>query len=80
VLFISRHYSEKLWTSHERQAAQERAFKERGREYILPVRIDETAMPGILTTVGYIDIREGIEEIGRMLLSKLGRLQPPPAR
>jgi hypothetical protein len=71
VLFVSKHYAEKLWTSHERQAAQERAFKERGGEYILPVRVDGTSVPGLPSTVGYLDIREGIEEIGRMLLTKL---------
>ena len=73
VLFVSKHYAEKLWTSHERQAAQERAFKERGGEYILPVRIDGTSVPGLPTTVGYLDIKEGIEEIGQMVLTKLGR-------
>ena len=35
VLFLSQHYASKLWTSHERKAAQARALKEQG-EYILP--------------------------------------------
>ncbi len=57
VIFISKHYKEKLWTNHERESAQARAFSEK-REYILPARFDETEIPGILSTVGYIDLKE----------------------
>ena len=57
VMFISRHYSEKLWTNHERKSAQARAFKE-NKEYILPVKLDDTELPGIRETVGYLDLRE----------------------
>lgn len=56
VLFASKHYTEKLWASHERKAAQERAFRE-NREYILPARFDDTPIPGVPTTVGYVDLR-----------------------
>lgn len=55
IMFISDSYSKKLWTNHERQAMQARAFQE-NQEYILPVRFDETPIPGILPTTGYIDI------------------------
>jgi hypothetical protein len=34
VMFISNHYSDKLWTNHERRAAQARAFAEGDKEYI----------------------------------------------
>jgi hypothetical protein len=54
IMFISKHYGSKLWTNHERQSAQERAFKE-NIEYILPVKIDDTVIPGIRETVGYLD-------------------------
>ena len=55
VVFISKHYKEKLWTNHERESAQARAFMEK-REYILPARFDDTQIPGVLPTVGYIDL------------------------
>src|SRR5437879_2953357 len=45
VIFISRGYARKLWTTHERRSAQARAFRE-NREYILPARFDESAIPG----------------------------------
>ncbi|HEY6805450.1 MAG TPA: TIR domain-containing protein [Pyrinomonadaceae bacterium] len=54
IVFISRHYADKVWTNHERKSAQARAFKEKS-EYILPVRFDDTEVPGILPTIGYID-------------------------
>ena len=72
VLFISQHYKEKLWTNHERESAQARAFIEKG-EYILPIRLDDTVIPGIRLTTGYLDARtKSVEEIFDIILSKLG--------
>lgn len=73
VMFISRHYEQNLWTNHERKAAQERAFRER-QEYILPVRLDDTELPGLLGTTSYVDHRTTTtEEIVNLLRDKLGR-------
>jgi hypothetical protein len=55
VIFISKFYAQKLWTNHERENAQARAFAE-NREYILPARFDDTEIPGILSTIGYINL------------------------
>ena len=72
VLFISGHYKEKLWTNHERESAQARAFSEKG-EYILPIKLDDTVIPGIRSTTGYLDARtKKLEEIFDIILSKLG--------
>lgn len=71
VMFLSEHYARKLWTKHERQSAQARAFEE-SREYILPIRLDDTEIPGILGTLGYLDLRSmPIEEICQTLVEKL---------
>lgn len=56
VIFASGNYAKKVWTSHERRSAQERALKE-NREYILPARFDSTPIPGLRETVGYINLR-----------------------
>lgn len=53
VMFLSQHYAQKLWTNHERDAAQARAFQE-NKEYILPLRLDNTEIPGILPSIGYL--------------------------
>ena len=71
VMFLSKYYERKLWTNHERQQAQARAFKE-NREYILPIRLDDTEIPGIPPTVGYLDLRLiTIEEVYEVLVMKL---------
>ncbi|KAF5432386.1 hypothetical protein C5S36_08620 [Candidatus Methanophagaceae archaeon] len=71
VLFLSQAYAQKHWTRHELKQAQARAFLER-KEYILPVRIDDTEIPGINETIGYIDLRSTpVEEIADLLVEKL---------
>ena len=59
LMFVSSAYGAKLWTNHERKAAQSKAFTQNS-EYILPVRIDDTKIPGMLPTTGYI--RAGEED------------------
>ncbi len=54
VIFISEQYAAKVWTNHERRSAQARALTE-SHEYILPVRFDDTELPGLLPTIAYID-------------------------
>lgn len=71
VMFVSQAYAERLWTNYERQSAQERMFSEKGKEYILPIRVDETDLPGMLGTIGYVQIDEGIDYIADLLIEKL---------
>lgn len=54
VIFVSEHYARKVWTNHERKSAQARAITEAG-EYLLPFRFDETELPSLRRTVGYLD-------------------------
>lgn len=73
VMFISRHYREKLWTKRERESAQARAFQE-SREYVLPVRFDDTEIPGLLETVAYLDLRtRGPSALAEAICEKLNR-------
>src|SRR5690606_9737336 len=71
VIFISKYYNEKLWTNHERKSMQARAFKE-NQEYILPARFDNTDIPGILPTTGYIDLNtRSPQELSDIIEKKL---------
>jgi len=71
VMFISRSYAAKRWTNHEREAAQARAFAD-SREYILPARFDETEIPGMLPTTGYISANERTpSDLADLILAKL---------
>ncbi len=73
VLFVSAEYARRVWTNHERQHAQARALKEQ-KEYILPVRFDDTSIPGLLHTVSYVDARTtSARVLAELLVKKLGR-------
>ena len=71
VMFISKHYRDKLWAKHERRAAQARAFTE-AQDYILPARFDKTEIPGLLDTIGYIYLnRYNPKQLVELLITKL---------
>jgi integrase len=71
VVLVSKEYIKKGWTNHERKAAQERVFREVSGEYLLPIKVDGTMLPGLPETVGYVSIADGIDEIARILVEKL---------
>lgn len=73
VMFVSKHYGEKIWPNHERRSALARAVKQKS-EYILPARFDDTEVPGLRHTIGYVNLTELTpDELGEMILRKLGR-------
>jgi hypothetical protein len=73
IILASEAYARKVWTSHERKSAQARALKEKG-EYILPVRFDGAEIPGLLSTMGYLDYkRYGSQGICEAFLRKLSK-------
>lgn len=53
VMFISADYVAKAWTRHERRAAISRQMKN-DSEYILPVRFDNSEVPGLSDTLQYL--------------------------
>jgi hypothetical protein len=72
VMFLSTAYAEHVWTNHERRSAQARALEEKGREYILPIVVENTELPGLPPTVGYLSLKDhSIEEIADLLVKKL---------
>lgn len=72
IVFVSKHYVKKNWTKHELKNAQSRAFKQ-NEEYILPIKIDNTNLPGLPDTIGYLDSKTiSKEEIINIILKKLG--------
>ncbi len=86
VMFISKDYVERAWPIHERRAALSRAVQE-SREYILPVRFDDTRVPGLPSDVLYERAEEhtpaGLaamiaEKVGVPRLSGKAHEVPPP--
>lgn len=84
ILLISQHYPLKKWTDAERTSAREHALRD-ADEYILPIRLDDTKVPGISEATGYRDLREhSMESIVDLLAGKLAetsdRSSGPPSR
>jgi hypothetical protein len=72
VLFASREYVQKTWTTHERRSAQARALKE-ADPYILPVKFDDVEVPGIPPTIRHLDLRTmAPEELARRIAQRVG--------
>ena len=73
VIFVSEAYADKVWTNLERKSAQARAMEE-NKEYILPARFDDTPIPGLLRTVGYVDLNQtSPEQLCDLISGKLGQ-------
>jgi hypothetical protein len=84
VAFISKYYVGKPWPTHERRSALARALIE-AEPYFLPVRLDDSELPGLRSTVGFVNARSKTpEQIVDMIVEKLGRrpgrTRPPSRR
>jgi hypothetical protein len=78
VMFVSREYADRMWTIQERRSAQARALTEKGNEYILPIRIDNTELDGLHSTTGYLSIEQyDVARIADMLIMKLKNPSKP---
>lgn len=70
-MFLSKNYAEKPWPRLERQSAQARALQAH-TDYIIPIRLDDTDIPGILPTIGYLSARtHTAESIAIIVADKL---------
>lgn len=72
MMFVSAHYAAKPWTRLERRSVLARAMLE-SSPYLLPVRLDSTELPGVRSTIGYLDgVVETPEGVANALKAKLG--------
>ncbi|SMD10879.1 toll/interleukin-1 receptor domain-containing protein [Lentzea albidocapillata] len=73
LMFASRHYVEHKWARHERKTAQARALGQQN-EYLLPIKLDDTEVPGLLSSIGYLDLRvHDTEVIAQSVVQKLAQ-------
>ncbi len=76
IPFVSANYVAKRWPKHELKQAQARDFKS-DVEYILPLRLDDTELPGLNDTTAYIDLRNrSVEDVAQLCCKKLVRDEP----
>ncbi len=76
IMILSKHYVEKMWPSHERQQAIERMIREKGKAYVLPVRLDgfNGEVPGLSGTISYLAVKSSDhQKIVDAFLRKIGR-------
>lgn len=57
IVFVSKEYEEKIWTRHEIRNAFDRDLQ-KGDNYIIPARFDDTEITGLRTSIGYVDLRK----------------------
>jgi len=72
VVLISQYYLNKRWTRHEWSAAQARAFEQFDKSYILPIRLDDTNLPGLLPTTGFLSLSNmSLKEVCEKISAKV---------
>lgn len=81
VMFLSQHYAKKLWTRLERKSILARVF-ESSEDYLIPIKLDDTEIPGVLPTMGYFDARRSdASGIAALIQAKvLGRGSARPGK
>ena len=71
LIFVSRFYGDRMWPRHERRSALARGLED-SRPYVLPIRLDDSALDGLRPTVGYLDARRlGLDGIVAATRAKL---------
>lgn len=78
VVFVSHAYASKPYPRLERQSAQARAF-ESEEPYIIPVRLDDAEIPGLLPTVAHLS-KKTPENLSHLIASKLMLTEAPGVR
>ena len=72
IMFISEEYVGKRWTRLERRSALSRMLREEG-EFILPVRFDDTPIPGLPDTTLYLNADDYLPaKLAAEIAKKLG--------
>ncbi len=72
LIVISKSYVEKSWTYHELQFALSKQLKQKNA-YILPLKVDDSELPGFSPLIGYIDLRNSsVPIICDLLTKKIG--------
>lgn len=78
AVFLCREYREKQWCGLEWRALRD-LIKRREDALLLPIRLDDAEIPGLLSIDGYVDAQgRPAEEIAALILQRLGMTHPLP--
>lgn len=76
VMFVSAAYREKKWTRHEFRSVLSTAIEQR-REYVLPVRFDQTDLDGLAPSLCYANaVTTKASALAELILEKVALLAP----
>lgn len=71
LMLVSAAYRERAYTRLERRAAFDRML-DQPNDYVLPVRIDDTQIPGLARSITHVDLRvAGVLGVCELLIQKL---------
>jgi hypothetical protein len=71
VVFLSKSYPEKDWTSFELDVGRDAKAK-RTNTYLLPIIVDDVNVVGLSKDVGHVDLRKvGVREAAQILMKKI---------
>jgi hypothetical protein len=71
IVFVSADYAHNSWTTHERKSIYARVL-DGDETYLLPARFDDTELPGLRDTIGYVDLRTmTAADLAALLIEKL---------
>lgn len=71
IMIISKSYVSSAWPTHERKNAVARQIEQMG-DYILPVRFDDSVVPGLPPTIKYVRAQNKTpEELANLFMDKL---------
>lgn len=79
VIFISKEYKQKYWTRYESEILEERNYSQNEdfnfQHRILPVRFDDTKIPGIRSSLGYLSAQEiSPKVLAQMIYQKVNEI------
>jgi hypothetical protein len=80
VIFVSADYARKVWPTVELSSAVARMLEDPDGAYILPARFDDTELPGLPQSMGFIDLRQHSSvAVGGWIAQRIGApIRPLP--
>ena len=72
AILVSKDYIERMWPRHESRIIIDRMMQSK-KAFVLPVRFDDTTIPGLVNSIGHADARhESAAEIAATICDKIG--------
>lgn len=72
VILVSENFRKSRWATHEWRSAQAKAWENPGSDAVIPVILDDTQLPGLLPTLGYLDYRKlGAKKTAALIAEKV---------